>query len=121
MAQEININPTPTGQSASGGRSRMMVSDTTLAEQFCMVASDIRSLLSSMKTSVDIQRQMVESFEIHSNKLDDTLASIVSITASIVSITGVLEDMIEKNSENVAELKNGTQLLVAALGSIKTS
>jgi ABC-type transporter Mla subunit MlaD len=114
MVQEVNLNPIPTGMSSASARNRVMVSDTTIAEQFCMVAADMRSLLQSMKTSVDLQRQMVEAFETHSLKLDNALASIGNATS-------VLEDMIEKNTENVTQLQNGTTTLATALTNFVSS
>jgi methyl-accepting chemotaxis protein len=86
----------------------MMVSDTTLAEQFCMVAADMRSILVAMRTSVDLQRQMVEAFDSHSKKLDDAMSG-------IDSAVNKMDDLISETSGNVEQLKLNTETLSSAL------
>ena len=108
MAQEINLNPIPTGQSSTSARTRVMVSDSTIAEQFCMVAADMRSILSAMRTSVDLQRQMVESLDAHSVQLEKTMSGIDSAVNKI-------DDLIVQTSGNVDQLKTNTETLSAAL------
>jgi methyl-accepting chemotaxis protein len=108
MTQEININPMPTGQSSPAARTRMMVSDLTIAEQFCMVAADMRSILSAMKTSVELQRQMVEAFDSYSAKLDATMTGIDSAVNKI-------DDLITETTGNVDQLKTNTETLSNAL------
>ena len=108
MAQEINLNPIPTGQSSVSARTRVMVSDSTIAEQFCMVAADMRSILSAMKTSVELQRQMVDAFDSYSEKLEKTMLGIDSAVNKI-------DDLIAETSGNVDQLKTNTETLSAAL------
>lgn len=108
MSQELNLNPIPSGINSTAARSRVMVSDSTIAEQFCMVAADMRSILSAMRTSVDLQRQMVDAFDSYSEKLEKTMAGIDSAVNKI-------DDLIVQTSGNVDQLKTNTETLSAAL------
>ena len=108
MAQELNINPMKVGEGYTTNEKRIMVSDTTIAEQFCMVAADMRSILSAMKTSVDLQRQMVDAFDSYSEKLEKTMSGIDSAVNKI-------DDLIAETSGNVDQLKTNTETLSAAL------
>lgn len=108
MAQELSINPMKVGEGLTTNERRIMVSDTTIAEQFCMVAADMRSILSAMRTSVDLQRQMVESLDAHSVQLEKTMSGIDSAVNKI-------DDLIVQTSGNVDQLKTNTETLSAAL------
>ena len=108
MAQELSINPMKVGEGLTTNEKRIMVADTTIAEQFCMVAADMRSILSAMRTSVDLQRQMVESLDAHSAQLEKTMNGIDSAVNKI-------DDLIIQTSGNVDQLKTNTETLSAAL------
>jgi len=113
MANELDIDPISfQGPGPSLTQKRIMVSDTTIAEQFCMVASDMRSILAAIKTSVDTQRQLVESFDAHTQQLEKTMAGIDSAVNKI-------DDLIDQTGKRVEQLNRNTEILTAALTNLK--
>lgn len=113
MATELSLNPIPTGETAAATQRRVMVSDTSIAEQFCMVAADMRSILAAMKTSVDLQRQMVEAFDSYSAKLDATMQGIDAAVNKI-------DDLIAQTGASVNQLNTNTEVLKASLEKLTT-
>lgn len=99
-------------------------SDVAIAEQFCTVAAELRSILQTMKISVELQREMVEALDKNNKKLDESI-SILRETSKGIDKTAVeLEKSIEviqngitKNDDHIHELNKNSRLIVRAITS----
>jgi hypothetical protein len=100
--KEIKSKPLQAGISSSisstnKGRS---VSDVAIAEQFCIVASDMRSILQSLRNSNDIQKTTVETIQDNSSKLSK-LDSVVDKLDIMIGHLVDLNENVKKSDETV--------------------
>lgn len=103
--KEIQAKPLQSGlstniSSTNKGRS---VSDVAIAEQFCIVATDMRSILQSLRVSNEIQKSTVETIQDNSAKLSK------------------LDTVVEKLDIMIGHLVNMTDHLVALNENVKAS
>lgn len=98
--KEITSKPLASGTvlspSITSSRGRT-VSDVAIAEQFCIVATDMRSILQALRVSNEIQKSTVESIQSNSNKLD----VVVDKLNTMVDQLSVLADHVKKSDETV--------------------
>lgn len=97
-------------------------SDVAIAEQFCTVASDLRSILQTLKTSVELQREMVISLDTNSKKLDESISllketakGIEKTTQELEKSSEIIEQGINKNDEHIQELNKNSRLIVRSI------
>lgn len=100
--KEIQAKPLQSGlstniSSTNKGRS---VSDVAIAEQFCIVATDMRSILQSLRTSNEIQKTTVETIQDNSSKLSKLDTVIEKLDVMIGHLVAMTDHLVTLN-ENV--------------------
>lgn len=100
--KEVQAKPLQAGlstniSSTNKGRS---VSDVAIAEQFCIVATDMRSILQSLRTSNEIQKTTVETIQDNSSKLSKLDTVIEKLDVMIGHLVAMTDHLVTLN-ENV--------------------
>jgi exonuclease VII small subunit len=124
---ELDIQPMSVGQQRTATQLNSPMrgaSDVAIAEQFCTVAAELRSILQTMKISVELQREMVEALDKNNKKLDESIAILRKTSEGIDKTSVELEKSIEviqsgidKNDEHINELNKNSRLIVRAITS----
>lgn len=108
MANEININPTALGSATQSTGPRRMVSDVTIAEQFCIVANDMRNVLQTMRTSLELQRQTMDLFKENNENIEKSMG------VQNATIDTIREFMF-KNEQHTEILTKNSLMLVRSI------
>lgn len=116
---DLNINPIKTGTAAA--TSTRSVSDATVAEQFCIVASDIRNMLQTMKTSLDLQKIIAEGIDASNKKLDTLAATMESSSSKIDTLAAKMDDSMAILTSTLTTFKDGMTLFQTGIDTLKKS
>lgn len=133
--KEIKAKPLSPTAIASGiatntnkGRS---ISDVAIAEQFCMVAGDMKSILQSMRDSNDIQRSTVETIQTNSDKLskldtvidklDVMITHLITLTENVKKSDDTVKAAVRENQKHVDTMQIFLQLLEQHVGHLDES
>ena len=108
MANEININPTALGSATQSTGPRRMVSDVTIAEQFCIVANDMRNVLQTMRTSLELQRQTMDLFKENNEKIEKSMEV-------QTETMGLLREFMDRNSQHTETLTRNSLMITRSL------
>jgi hypothetical protein len=115
MANEININPTPLGSATQSIGPRRMVSDVTIAEQFCTVANDMRNVLQTMRTSLELQRQMIDMFGNTMALFQENNDKIEKSMEVQTETMGLLREFMDRNSQHTETLTRNSLMITRSL------
>jgi len=129
--KEIKSKPLAAGSIASAvsttnkGRT---ISDVAIAEQFCIVAGDMRSILQSLRNSNDIQKATVETIQENSaklvkldavvdkldtvvDKLDIMIGHLVTLADDVKQSDATVSKAVKENQRHVDTMQIFLQLL----------
>lgn len=113
--RELNIEPSQT--STGSTNYTRSVSDKAIAQQFCLVATDIRSTLQVLRESVDVQKQILIAIQDMSSKIDQNNEKIDHTAEQITCMHECLDTANKSNIDHVHQLTKNTEMLVKAFTS----